>query len=68
MDNLLEIKHLNLEAFYDDQWQPIVHDISLTLKRGKSLGSSVSLVRENPPSAWLPWDIAARGAGSPQAP
>ncbi len=38
MDNLLEIRNLNLEAFYEDKWQPIVHDISLDLKKGEVLG------------------------------
>ena len=38
MNNLLEIKNLYVEAFYKDLWQPIVRDISLTLKRGEVLG------------------------------
>ena len=38
MDNLLEIKNLNLEAHYEGKWQPIVHDISLNLKKGEILG------------------------------
>ena len=38
MNNLLEIKNLYLEAFYEEKWQPIVHDISLELKRGEVLG------------------------------
>ena len=38
MNNLLEIKNLYLEAFYEEQWQPIVHNISLDLKRGEVLG------------------------------
>ncbi len=38
MNNLLEIKNLNIEAFYEDSWQPIVRDISLNLKRGEVLG------------------------------
>ncbi|WP_457553271.1 ABC transporter ATP-binding protein [Desulfobacula sp.] len=38
MNNLLEIKNLYIEAFFDDQWQTIVHDISLNLKRGEVLG------------------------------
>ena len=38
MDNLLEIKNLVLEAFYEDQWRPIVNGINLTLKKGEVLG------------------------------
>ena len=38
MNNLLEIKNLYIEGFYEDQWQPIVKDISLNLKRGEVLG------------------------------
>jgi peptide/nickel transport system ATP-binding protein len=38
LNNLLEIKNLYLEAFYEEQWQPIVHNISLDLKRGEVLG------------------------------
>ncbi|MBT4874133.1 MAG: ABC transporter ATP-binding protein [Desulfobacula sp.] len=38
MNNLLEIKNLYLEAYYEEKWQPIVHDISLNLKRGEVLG------------------------------
>ena len=38
MNNLLEIKNLHIEAFYEEQWQPIVHGISLDLKRGEVLG------------------------------
>ena len=38
MDNLLDIQHLNIDAYYEDQWQPIVHDISLYLRRGEVLG------------------------------
>jgi len=38
MNNLLEIKNLYIEAFYDEQWQPIVRNISLNLKRGEVLG------------------------------
>ncbi|THB77612.1 MAG: ABC transporter ATP-binding protein [Desulfobacteraceae bacterium] len=38
MEDLLEIKHLHIEGFYENQWQPIVRDISLTLKRGEVLG------------------------------
>lgn len=38
MDNLLEIKNLYIEGFYEEQWQPIVRNISLNLKRGEVLG------------------------------
>ncbi|MBT3175348.1 MAG: ABC transporter ATP-binding protein [Desulfobacula sp.] len=38
MNNLLEIKNLYLEAYYEEKWQPIVHDISFDLKRGEVLG------------------------------
>lgn len=38
MNNLLEIKNLYIEGFYDEQWQTIVHDINLDLKRGEVLG------------------------------
>lgn len=38
MNNLLEIKNLYIEAFYEDCWQPIVRDISLNLQRGEVLG------------------------------
>ncbi len=38
MNNLLEIKNLYIEAFYEEQWQPIVHNINLELKRGEVLG------------------------------
>ncbi len=38
MNNLLEIKNLYLEAYYEEKWQPIVHNISLDLKRGEVLG------------------------------
>ncbi|MCK5515788.1 MAG: ATP-binding cassette domain-containing protein, partial [Desulfobulbaceae bacterium] len=38
MNNLLEIKNLYIEAFYEEQWQPIVRNISLNLKRGEVLG------------------------------
>ncbi|RLB88520.1 MAG: ABC transporter [Deltaproteobacteria bacterium] len=38
MSKLLEIKNLYIEAFYDEQWQRIVHNISLDLKRGEVLG------------------------------
>jgi peptide/nickel transport system ATP-binding protein len=38
MNNLLEIKNLYIEGYYEDQWQPIVKDISLNLKRGEVLG------------------------------
>ena len=38
MNNLLEIKNLYIEAYYENQWQTIVRDISLNLKRGEVLG------------------------------
>jgi len=38
LSKLLEIKNLYIEAFYDEQWQRIVHNISLDLKRGEVLG------------------------------
>jgi peptide/nickel transport system ATP-binding protein len=38
MNNLLEIKNLYIEGFFGDQWQPIVRDISLELKKGEVLG------------------------------
>jgi peptide/nickel transport system ATP-binding protein len=38
MENLLKIKNLDIEAFYEEKWQPIVRDISLDLKRGEVLG------------------------------
>lgn len=38
MNNLLEIKNLFIEAYYDEEWQPIVHNISLDLQRGEVLG------------------------------
>jgi peptide/nickel transport system ATP-binding protein len=38
LNNLLEIKNLYLEAYYEEKWQPIVHDISFDLKRGEVLG------------------------------
>ncbi|MFN2358297.1 MAG: ATP-binding cassette domain-containing protein, partial [Desulfotignum sp.] len=38
MTNLLEIKNLYIEACSEDEWQPIVKDISLTLKKGEVLG------------------------------
>jgi len=38
LNNLLEIKNLYIEAHYDEKWQPIVHNISLDLKRGEVLG------------------------------
>jgi peptide/nickel transport system ATP-binding protein len=37
-NNLLEIKNLYIEGYYEDQWNTIVNDISLTLKRGEVLG------------------------------
>jgi len=38
MTNLLEIKNLYIEGFYEEQWQPIVRNISLQLKKGEVLG------------------------------
>ena len=38
MSPLLEIKNLYIEAFYEGQWQTIVHDINLELNRGEVLG------------------------------
>lgn len=38
MSNLLEIKNLYVEGHYEGQWQPIIRDISLNLKRGEVLG------------------------------
>ncbi|WP_022669419.1 ABC transporter ATP-binding protein [Desulfospira joergensenii] len=38
MTNLLEIKNLYIEGFYENQWHSIVRNISLTLKRGEVLG------------------------------
>ncbi|HKK91007.1 MAG TPA: ATP-binding cassette domain-containing protein, partial [Desulfobacteraceae bacterium] len=37
-NNLLEIKHLCIEGFFEEQWNTIVDDISLNLKRGEVLG------------------------------
>jgi len=37
-ENLLEIRNLFIEGFYEDRWNTIVHDISLDLKRGEVLG------------------------------
>lgn len=36
--NLLEIKNLYIEGFYENEWNTIVSDISLHLKRGEVLG------------------------------
>ncbi len=36
--NLLEIKNINIEGYYEDQWHTIIENISLTLKRGEVLG------------------------------
>lgn len=36
--NLLEIRNLFIEGYYEDTWNTIVDDISLTLKRGEVLG------------------------------
>lgn len=38
MKYLLEIKDLCVEGFYEEKWQPIVENVSLTLKRGEVLG------------------------------
>ena len=38
MNNLIEIKNLYIEGFYEEEWHPIVSDISLELKRGEVLG------------------------------
>lgn len=38
MTNILEIKNLYIEGFQDNQWRPIVRNISLHLKRGEVLG------------------------------
>ncbi|MBN9054827.1 MAG: ATP-binding cassette domain-containing protein, partial [Rhizobiales bacterium] len=37
-ETLLDIRNLTIEAERDGAWQPIVRDISLTLKRGEVLG------------------------------
>lgn len=37
-DNLLEIRNLYIEGYYENQWNTIVEDISLNLKRGEVLG------------------------------
>lgn len=36
--NLLEIKNLYIEGFYENEWNTIVDNISLNLKRGEVLG------------------------------
>ncbi|MCF8125691.1 MAG: ABC transporter ATP-binding protein [Desulfotignum sp.] len=38
MSNILTIKNLYIEAYSEEKWQPIVKDISLTLKKGEVLG------------------------------
>ena len=38
MTNILKIKNLYIEAYSEEKWQPIVKDISLTLKKGEVLG------------------------------
>ena len=38
MSHLLEIKNLNIEGLSEEQWKPIVNNISLTLDRGQVLG------------------------------
>jgi peptide/nickel transport system ATP-binding protein len=37
-ENLLQIRNLFIEGFYENQWNTIVDDISLDLKRGEVLG------------------------------
>lgn len=37
-NNLLEIKNLYIEGFYEEKWNTIVDNISLSLKRGEVLG------------------------------
>ncbi len=37
-NNLLEIRNLYIEGYYENQWNTIVDDISLNLKRGEVLG------------------------------
>ncbi|MBW1836497.1 MAG: ABC transporter ATP-binding protein [Deltaproteobacteria bacterium] len=36
--NLLEIKNLYIEGYFEEKWNTIVNNISLTLKRGEVLG------------------------------
>ena len=36
--NLLEIRNLYIEGYYENQWNTIVEDISLSLQRGEVLG------------------------------
>ena len=38
MSTILTIKNLYIEAYSEEAWQPIVKDISLTLKKGEVLG------------------------------
>ena len=38
MAQLLEIKNLYIEGYYEGRWQPIVKNISLDLKPGEVLG------------------------------
>jgi len=38
MSTILEINNLYIEAFSEEAWQPIVKDVSLTLKKGEVLG------------------------------
>ncbi|MFK5926796.1 MAG: ABC transporter ATP-binding protein [Desulfuromusa sp.] len=37
-ENLLEIKNLSVEGFYENRWNTIVDNISLNLKRGEVVG------------------------------
>lgn len=37
-ENLLEIKNLSVEGYYEDRWNTIVDNISLNLKRGEVVG------------------------------
>ena len=37
-DSLLEIKDILIEADIDGEWKPIVHSLSMTLKRGEVIG------------------------------
>jgi len=37
-ENLLEIKNLSVEGYYENRWNTIVDNISLNLKRGEVVG------------------------------
>lgn len=37
-NTILEISNLHIEGFFEEQWQPIVKDISLNLQKGEVLG------------------------------